>query len=204
MGLCLSAVILMLVGARPVKGAPSDRRSPRRQAQTGSAPPVEIFHLTTHATYALRPEPQTGGFSSKAMRAITQLLRCHHTGQRHAISRRLVEILYATARHFHSAKLYVIAGYRAPRVARKKGNPNSPHKRGVACDFRLEGVRIETLRDYLRSKYSTVGVGYYPNSGFVHVDVERRRPAYWIDYSGPGQRSRYAKSEQPDENDRSE
>ena len=59
-------------------------------------------------------------------------------------------------------------------MARKKrGNPRSAHKRGVACDFRLDGVGIETIRDYLRATYHNVGVGYYPNAGFIHVDVGR-------------------------------
>lgn len=171
---------------------------PRSKVQKLSvAAPVSVAveHFTTHATYNLRPDRRSGAFSSRVMGNIAQLLRCHHTGRRHAISPRLVEILYATARHFGSAKMYVIAGYRAPRIAREKGNPKSPHKRGVACDFRLTDVSIEALRDYLRSKYHNIGVGYYPNSGFIHVDVDRRRPAYWIDYSAPGQRARYASSE---------
>lgn len=163
--------------------------------RASSAPAVEMVHLTTHSTFALRPDGRSGGISSQSMRHVTQLLRCHHTGKRHPISRRLVELLYSTARHFGSSKLYVVAGYRAPAVARKKGNPKSPHKRGVACDFRLEGVANETIRDYLKEKYRDVGVGYYPNSGFVHLDVGRRKAASWIDYSAPGERARYARSE---------
>jgi uncharacterized protein YcbK (DUF882 family) len=161
-------------------------------------PPVlQLVHLTTHATYSLRPDRRAGGISAQSVRAVTQLLRCHHTGKRHAISRRLIEVLYSTARHFHSPRLYVVAGYRAPRIAKEKGNPKSPHKRGVACDFRLEGVAIETVRDYLKQKYRDAGVGYYPNSGFVHLDVGRTRAASWIDYSAPGERSRYAGSLAP-------
>jgi uncharacterized protein YcbK (DUF882 family) len=193
-GLWLIAALLLATG--PVYGALSERRDPRRlQAPpktTIPKPAVELSHLTTHATYTLRPDGPNGVFSARVMQSIASILKCHHTGRRHAISRRLVEVLYATARHFHSGKLHIVAGYRAPRIAREKGNPKSPHKRGVACDFRLEGTRIETLRDYLREKFRDIGVGYYPNSGFIHVDVERKKPAYWIDYSGPGQRARYA------------
>jgi hypothetical protein len=35
-------------------------------------------------------------------------------------------------------------------------------------------------------------VGYYPNSSFIHLDVRKDRSAFWIDYSGPGERSMYA------------
>ena len=29
-----------------------------------------------------------------------------------------------------------------------------------------------------------MGVGYYPNSSFVHLDV-RNHFSYWVDYAGP-------------------
>ena len=97
--------------------------------------------------------------------------------------------------------ILVIAGYRAPKVARKKGNPKSPHKRGVACDFRVAGASNSDLRDYLRATWGDVGVGFYPNSGFIHVDVGRKQSAFWIDYSGPGESPLY--SDNPSEDLRS-
>ena len=163
---------------------------PRRAPAPLPAIPVE--HLTTHATYALRPDLPGGRFSPRQMKRLSALLRCHHTGKQHAMSARLIEIVYATARHFRNAKMFIIAGYRAPAIAAQKGNPKSPHKRGVACDFRLAGVSIEALRDYVRETFHNVGVGYYPNAEFVHVDVGRTRDAFWIDYSSPGQRARYS------------
>ena len=157
-------------------------------------PAIEMEHLTTHASYRLKPDRPDGSFSRRQMQVIAQLLRCHHTGKRHTINQRLIEVLYATARHYQNAKLFIVAGYRAPKIAKQKGNPRSAHKRGVACDFQLAGVPPETVRDYLREAYHNIGVGYYPNAGFVHVDVGRKRPAYWIDYSHPGERARYGQA----------
>lgn len=162
-------------------------------------PIIALEHLTTHSAFRLRPDLPSGGFSAQQMRSLSTLLRCHHTGQRHPINRRLAEILYSTARHYRNAKLFIVAGYRAPRIAREKGNPKSPHKRGVACDFQVSGVAIEDVRDFLRGTFHNIGVGYYPNSGFIHVDVGRKRDAYWIDYSSPGQPSRYNAAESPTE-----
>lgn len=170
----------------------SKGKKSKKKGQPSAAPAVHLEHLTTHDALTLRPAGSRGGFGGQAMKSVSRVLRCHHTGKRHAISARLVNVLYATARHFHSSRIFVVAGYRAPAVARKKGNPRSAHKRGVACDFRLDGVRIEAIRDYLRETYHTVGVGYYPNSGFIHVDVGRSHAAYWVDYSGPGEKARYA------------
>jgi uncharacterized protein YcbK (DUF882 family) len=44
----------------------------------------------------------------------------------------------------------------------------------MAIDVRLPGRSLETLRDSARS-LQRGGVGYYPRSGFVHVDVGRVR-----------------------------
>ena len=201
---CVCFGLWLLVSASPVWAGHSSKKSARKAQHEHAAKPVaktsapsagptiRLEHLTTRDSLSLRPGKGRGGFAGGAMGSVSRVLRCHHTGKRHSISPRLVSVLYATARHFHSSHIYVVAGYRAPAVARKKGNPRSAHKRGVACDFRLDGVGIETIRDYLRATYHNVGVGYYPNAGFIHVDVGRSHSAYWIDYSRPGEKARYA------------
>jgi hypothetical protein len=69
----------------------------------------------------------------------------------------------------------------------------------VACDFRLAGVANATLRDYLRKTFDHAGVGYYPNSVFVHLDDRKKGPsAFWIDYAGPGQAASYAENPRED------
>ena len=108
------------------------------------------------------------------------------------MSERLARLLYAVSKHFDFARLEVVAGYRAPRIALEKGNPKSPHKQGLACDFRIAGVTNETLRDYAHT-LPRVGVGYYPNSGFVHLDSREKKSAFWIDYSRPGERAQYSR-----------
>lgn len=157
-------------------------------------PPLTFEHLSTHEEFTLRPG-LGGEIGKRQMMQVRRILRCHHTGREHFITKRLVELLYATARHFNENKIEIIAGYRAPRVARAKGNPKSHHREGRACDFRLEGVPLTVLRDYLRQRYSGVGVGYYPNARFVHLDVDRKKNAYWIDYSRPGEPARYTPPE---------
>jgi hypothetical protein len=124
-------------------------------------------------------------------RKLNQFLRCHHTNKRHAMNPRLVRLLYETGRHFGGRRIEVISGYRHPRVAR---NRRSPHMKGLACDLRVAGVKNAELRDFLRGRFTRVGVGYYPNSTFVHLDVRRGRSAFWIDYSGPGEMALYAEN----------
>lgn len=186
--------------SRTVDNARRDRHREVRRGKPRVLPPVSLQHLTTHEKFVLRPD-EGGHFGSKRLRGFKHFLRCHHTGREHAMAPRLAELLYATAHHFGDRAITVIAGYRAPKVAKAKGNTRSPHKQGVACDFRVDGVKVTDLRDYVRSTFRGVGVGYYPNSGFVHLDVGRKQNAFWIDYSGPGERADY--SPDPDRDVRS-
>jgi len=74
---------------------------------------------------------------------------------------------------------------------------DSRHKLSCAVDFSIPGVDNVAIRDYLRT-LSDVGVGYYPNSSFVHLDV-RDTNSYWVDYAGPGEAPRTNKREHDDE-----
>jgi Bacterial protein of unknown function (DUF882) len=87
--------------------------------------------------------------------------------------------LQAIADHFPGKTIDIVSGHRP--TARS----TSRHHHGRALDLRVEGVTRERLRDFARTLEQT-GVGYYPNSVFVHVDV-RDDKGYWVDRSGPGE-----------------
>jgi uncharacterized protein YcbK (DUF882 family) len=190
------ALAVLLAASAPASASRVEQRAPSKRPPRRPAP-IELVHLNTHETFLLRPDPG-GRLDGKRLRGLRHFLRCHHTGREHPMAPRLAQLLYATAHHFEDRPVAVIAGYRAPRVARDKGNPRSPHRQGLACDFRIDGVANTELRDYLRRSFHGVGVGYYPNSGFVHLDVGRRHDAFWIDYSGPGEPARYSPDPEAD------
>ncbi len=72
----------------------------------------------------------------------------------------------------------IVCGYRTPwtnNFLRTRGRhtgvaKNSQHVEAKAIDIRVPGVRTRTLRDVALS-LDEGGVGYYPRSQFVHVDV---------------------------------
>ena len=152
-------------------------------------PPVELFQINTKETFALRFSDERGRPIAGWQKRFQRFMRCHHTNTQHRIDPRLPHLIYQTGRHFAGHRLEVISGYRNPKVAR---NPRSPHKQGLACDFRVAGVSNATLRDFLRRTFDHVGVGFYPNSFFVHLDVRKGPSAFWIDYSGPGEGAAYS------------
>jgi uncharacterized protein YcbK (DUF882 family) len=64
-------------------------------------------------------------------------------------------------------------------MLRKKGHEvarDSEHPRGHAVDFRIPQVPTKVLLRWVRSLHLG-GVGYYPESKFVHCDVGRVR--FW-------------------------
>ncbi len=89
--------------------------------------------------------------------------------------------------HFGGRTLHVVSGFRPYSPAQY--TPHSNHNVGRAMDFSVEGVPNTVVRDFCRT-FRNAGVGYYPNSSFVHLDV-RTAKAYWIDYSHPGEAPHY-------------
>lgn len=120
---------------------------------------------------------------SGARGKISDLLNTPNDMQIHP---RLIFLIAAISDTFGGRPFRIVSGYREHSYAAA-----SRHRIGHAMDFSIPGVPNSVLRDYLRT-FKNVGVGYYPNSTFVHLDV-RDYTAYWIDYSGPGEPPRYAR-----------
>jgi uncharacterized protein YcbK (DUF882 family) len=179
-------------GTSPVSKSATRAQGTQRAKGTKKAPknsPVVLYHVNRRETMALRLRDTKGRPVKGMQRRFDHFLRCHYTNVEHKMDPRLMKLLYTTGHHWPGRRLEVVSGYRHPDVAK---NPHSPHMKGLACDFRVEGVKTAELRDYLRRTFDKVGVGYYPNSTFVHLDVRKDRSAFWIDYSGPGERAVYS------------
>jgi LysM repeat protein len=126
-----------------------------------------------------------GQLLPKAKREIARLLGVSENGPR--LDDRLVRSLVEVSDHFGGRPLRIVSGYRSNSYFK-----DSRHKASRAVDFSVLGVPNEVVRDYLRT-FNRVGVGYYPNSSFVHLDV-REYAAYWVDYSRPGEAPRRSPS----------
>jgi len=122
-----------------------------------------------------------GAYVPDALAALNKVLRDHRTGEVHAISPALFDLVADLRGRLGSgAVVQIISGYRSPASnaalhARSNGvATRSLHMRGEAIDLRLGGVDLGHLRDAAWS-LQRGGVGFYPQSRFVHVDVGRIR-----------------------------
>ena len=138
--------------------------------------PVSLLNVWTLETLPVDPA------HPPAPAAVDEFLRDHYTNQPTRMDPRLLGVVLGAAHKFKSANVQVVSAFRAPKyqlMLRKKGHEvarDSEHPLGHAVDFRLPGLSTRALLRWVRS-LRLGGVGYYPESAFVHADVGRVR--YW-------------------------
>jgi uncharacterized protein YcbK (DUF882 family) len=124
-----------------------------------------------------------GAYIPGALAEVDTILRDFRTGERHPIAPGLLDLLALLRGQMETAAPFkVISGYRSPATNARLRSANehsgvasqSLHMKGMAIDIRLDGRPLEALRDTALSLRAG-GVGYYPASDFVHVDVGRIR-----------------------------
>lgn len=120
---------------------------------------------------------KNGGYDKSALAKIHHILRDFRTGDVHPISANLIDLMHDLQGKLRTDKtIEIISGYRSPQtnnmLAGQSGGvaKKSYHTRGLATDIRMPGVSLRKLKTTaLFMKRG--GVGYYPKSNFVHVDV---------------------------------
>ncbi len=147
---------------------------------------VHASRVANNEDFVIRVSSRRGHVAPTALKSFERLMRST-SGLTHPPDARLIALVGQVANHFGSRKLEVISGFRPYTPTQYTAHSN--HNIARALDFRVVGVPNEVLRDYCKT-FKNVGVGYYPNSTFVHLDV-RDTSATWIDYSKPGEPPRY-------------
>jgi len=124
-----------------------------------------------------------GVWQPDGLRKINHVLRDFRTGDVMDIDPGLLDLMYRLRALVGTDEPFeIISGYRSPRtnaqLARQSSGvaKKSLHMEGKAVDLRLPGMKLSSLRRAALSLRGG-GVGYYPKSGFIHVDTGRIR--FW-------------------------
>lgn len=124
---------------------------------------------------------EKGRYIKGALSEINHVLRDHRTGDVARIDPMLLDQLFVLHNKLESRTPFqVISGYRSPKSnamlrAHSKGvAKHSMHTEGRAIDIRLQDARLINVRNAALAMKAG-GVGYYPESQFVHVDTGRVR-----------------------------
>lgn len=122
-----------------------------------------------------------GEYVAESLSEINHILRDHRNNEVAAIDPDLLDLLHRVNRAVGaSAPFEIISGYRSPATNQKLRSASngvakhSLHMQGKAIDIRVPGVALSNLRG-AALKLQGGGVGYYPKSNFVHLDVGRVR-----------------------------
>lgn len=122
-----------------------------------------------------------GLYQQGTLENFSHLLRDHRQNLSAPMDKRLYELLYQLNKTLNvSDEYHVISGYRSPKTNEMLASKSSAvaiksyHMRGMAIDIAIPDVKISHLRDAAIS-LKLGGVGYYPKSGFIHVDTGRVR-----------------------------
>lgn len=125
-----------------------------------------------------------GAYQSEGLAEINRVLRDFRTGEVSPISTGLLDLLHVLSASLDTAAAFeVISGYRSPAtnaMLAEKGSgvaKHSLHMEGLAIDIRIPGRQLKDLQRAALALQGG-GVGYYPVSDFVHVDVGRVR--HWV------------------------
>ena len=124
-----------------------------------------------------------GQFIPEALKDINKLLRDHRNDKIADMDPKLIVLLNDVSDKFgDNQTLYIISGYRSPESNAKLAAASngvakhSMHMDGKAIDIRMPGKNLAQLHKAAMSMKAG-GVGYYPDSQFVHMDTGRVR--YW-------------------------
>jgi uncharacterized protein YcbK (DUF882 family) len=180
----LKAVALVVLGtALCVLAAPSHGNTVATAADSGSTQEHRLRLYHTHTGERIDIVYRRGDqYLPEAEEKLDYFLRDHRTGDVKHYDPHVFDILsdVAAAVGHPNGEIDIICGYRTPWSneflrARSAGvAKNSQHMQAHAIDIRIPGVDTLKLRNAALA-LGRGGVGYYPRSGFVHVDTGRVR-----------------------------
>jgi len=118
-----------------------------------------------------------GKYDRAACAKLNHILRDHYSGDVYPMDLRLFDLLHDVQKKTgHEGTIEVISGYRSPQtnmmLVRSSDGvaTHSYHTKGMAIDVRMQGVSLPHLHK-VAAAMRRGGVGYYPDSEFVHMDV---------------------------------
>jgi uncharacterized protein YcbK (DUF882 family) len=132
-----------------------------------AAAPVEVALFDENRRVSERVLiARDGSTDLETAERLTELFRCRTTGHRKPMAKGTLAMLADLAERYEGKTIDFVSAHRASRGE----SWTSPHRGARALDFRIKGVDLREVRDYLWRKYTEVGIGWYPYEGFVHMD----------------------------------
>ncbi|HWL70677.1 MAG TPA: YcbK family protein [Geminicoccus sp.] len=169
LGVCLAAPIVAATTSLP---APALARSKAK----GIERVLSFHHQNTGESLTVAYKAD-GRLIPENLLRIDHLLRDWRSNEVKHIDPDLLDLLWDLQRKLEvEERISVLSGYRTPatnamlRRRRRGVASNSFHMKGQAIDLRIAGRSTKQIRNAAVA-LNRGGVGFYPTSGFVHVDT---------------------------------
>lgn len=160
----------------PPMASPAAVASPKKDRRVAGSLALRPCLCTLHNLHTAEAVALDGTVGTAEDSLVCRLLRDRTTWEEHAMDPTNLATVRRAASTLNARRVEVVSGYRSDKLnemLRKKGRHvarSSQHVHGRALDFRLVGVPTAELLRFVRAAH-VGGVGYYPGSGFVHVDT---------------------------------
>lgn len=124
---------------------------------------VTLFDINHQETQTVRLG-RDGTVDTETRQTLERMFRCKRTNRRHAIDDGLLRMLADVSARYPGKTIEYVSAFRA------RERHTSRHRQGRALDFRIPGVDLTELRDYVWTHHTNLGLGYYPHGDFIHMD----------------------------------
>jgi uncharacterized protein YcbK (DUF882 family) len=180
----VAAVVIALLGSNTASPASGLHRTTTRPVVGTTPSPLTEYHLRLHHLHTgedIDVVYRIGDtYVPEALDELNHFLRDHRTQDVSSYDPKEFDVLHALMTRLRrpNGVIDIVCGYRTPesneflrsQSADTGVAEHSQHMLAKAIDIRVPGVSTVALRNAALSLHAG-GVGYYPVSQFVHVDV---------------------------------
>jgi uncharacterized protein YcbK (DUF882 family) len=160
---------LILFGVKPVMA----KKTLNAEMPEGR---LSLYNVHTREKLTVTYRKHGNEYDPEALKDLNWILRCHYTNKKIDMDTNVIEYLNIVDNQFGGDnEIHIISGFRSLEynsLLRGEGRHvahHSLHMLGKAIDFFIPRVSLKNLRmAALSLQYG--GVGYYPQTGFVHID----------------------------------
>jgi uncharacterized protein YcbK (DUF882 family) len=175
---CLPLLLLFPARAEPTPHTTAVRVAvmiaPRPSFVASEVPqpaPATVQTVLTRGRQRLEVDlPLDGNVSPATADAIAKLMRCAVSGRTRRIATGTLALLADVAVRFPDHEIEIISAVRDEPDRTREGVKHSKHWSGHAIDFSVRGVKLAEVRDAMWKNHRDIGVGWYPEGGFIHID----------------------------------
>lgn len=133
--------------------------------------PTTVHVVLTRGQQRLELElPLDGNVTPAMADEIAQIMRCAKSGRTRRIAQGTLVLLADVAVRFPGHEIEIISAVRAEPERSKAGIKHSKHWDGHAIDLQVRDVKPSLVRDEMWKNHRDVGVGWYPEQQFIHLD----------------------------------